>query len=130
MEQKNFEFFLFENFDAADILTENNPRTYLNHSITGILSDVVNAVPFTCRYQDMCSQYTSERINNLIKIGLFRTVNDMLLLDSTVIVREDIKVTLAIAFMGIGHILQRSCKGDSDIDILSIGDLDGQFLQV
>ncbi len=39
----------------------------------------------------MCSQYTSERINNLIKIGLFRTVNDMLLLDSTVIVREDIK---------------------------------------
>lgn len=91
MEQKNFEFFLFENFDASDILTENNPRTYLNHSITGILSDVVNAVPFTCRYQDMCSQYTSERINNLIKIGLFRTVNDMLLLDSTVIVREDIK---------------------------------------
>lgn len=65
--------------------------TYLNHSITGILSDVVNAVPFTCRYQDMCSQYTSERINDLIKIGLFRTVNDMLLLDSTVIVREDIK---------------------------------------
>ena len=42
MEQKNFEFFLFENFDASDILTENNPRTYLNHSITGILSDVVN----------------------------------------------------------------------------------------
>lgn len=37
------------------------------------------------------SQYTSERINDLIKIGLFRTVNDMLLLDSTVIVREDIK---------------------------------------
>ena len=91
MEQKNFEFFLFENFDASEILTENNPRTYLNHSITGILSDVVNAVPFTCRNQDMCSQYTSERINNLIKIGLFRTVNDMLLLDSTVIVREDIK---------------------------------------
>ena len=45
MEQKNFEFFLFENFDASEILTENNPRTYLNHSITGILSDVVNAVP-------------------------------------------------------------------------------------
>jgi len=90
--------------------TGDNPRSYLNSSSDNILSDVVNTTPFACDYHKMCSQYTPQQINDLIHIDLFRVENDMLLLDSTVIVHEDIQSIFDCLGTEISSLADKLCE--------------------
>jgi len=115
MKQRNFDYFLFENFDSASVPTGDNPRSYLNSSSDNILSDVVNTTPFACDYHKMCSQYTPQQINDLIHIDLFRVEKDMLLLDSTVIVHEDIQSIFDCLGTEISSLADKLCEKKSEI---------------
>jgi len=115
MSHRKFDYFLFDNFDAAAVRAVDNPRSYLNKSADGILSDVVNAGSLGCSYNEMCNQYTIQQINDLIHIGLLRVENDMLLLDSTVIVREDIQSIEECLTTEISHLANRLCEKKSEL---------------
>ena len=115
MKKRKFDYFLFDNFDSASVPTGDNPRSYLNSSSDNILSDVVNTTPFACDYHKMCSQYTPQQINDLIHIDLFRVENDMLLLDSTVIVHEDIQSIFDCLGTEISSLADKLCEKKSEI---------------
>lgn len=67
MKNREFDYFLFDNFDVATVPVFDNPRSYLNKSADKILSDVVNAGAFGCSYNEMCNQYTRQQIDTLIQ---------------------------------------------------------------
>lgn len=115
MKDREFDYFLFDNFDDAAVSIFDNPRNYLNKSADSILTDVVNAGAFGCSYNEMCSQYTSQQINNLIHIGLLRVEHDMLLLDSTVIVHEDIQSIERCLKAEISHLTDKLCEKKSEL---------------
>jgi hypothetical protein len=115
VKNREFDYFLFDNFDTATVHIFDNPRNYLNKSADKILSDVVNAGVFGCSYNEMCDQYTSQQINNLIHIGLFRVERDILLLDSTVVVHEDIHNIESYLKAEISHLADELCEKKSEL---------------
>lgn len=85
-----FSYYLFENFDIEEAsLISDNPRNYLNGKLDGILSAIIEAAACGYRYDDLCNQYDIERVEAALRIGLIRRDGPLVLLDSTVLIRED-----------------------------------------
>lgn len=115
MKNREFDYFLFDNFDVATVPVFDNPRSYLNKSADKILSDIVNAGAFGCSYNEMCNQYTRQQIDNLIYIGVLRVECDTLFLDSTVIVYEDIQSIESCLKAEISHLADKLCEKKSEL---------------
>lgn len=99
MEQRKFTYFFFGDLGPSDMYLQDDPRSYLTHAADGILTDVINAGPFQLGYREACEQYSSALTDGLIRAGLFRVEKGALLLDSTVILREDV-LALSDFFQG------------------------------
>lgn len=81
---RHFNYYLFDSYDPSEVRSPaDDPRAVLNESADPVLSAVAEAEPGTVPY------VPSPQTDNLIRIGLLRREGDAILLDSTVILRED-----------------------------------------
>ena len=70
--------------------TADDPRAVLNESTDAVLTEIVEFLPGQCTYKELCSRFSWEMMDNLIHIGLLRKDGDFILLDTPVIVHEDL----------------------------------------
>lgn len=117
---KQFDYFLYDNYDAAQAAgSSDDPRFYLNESADEILSQVVECPIGGCLYDRLCGDYSSERVDNLIRIGLLRNEAGVLLLDSTVIVQEDMGALHACFEKDILRIAEKILQRKTDFYALA-----------
>lgn len=88
---RRFLYFLYENFDA-DALPPgaDNPRSLLNSRIDMVLSAVADRPPYSCLYDELCSEYSEGTVSELISAGIFRRVNEKILFDTPIFLGEDV----------------------------------------
>lgn len=90
MEPRKFTYFFFGSLDPAAAGSESDPRSYLTPAADGLLTDVINAGPSRFGYREACERYSPALTDGLVRSGLFRVEDGALLLDSTVLLREDL----------------------------------------
>lgn len=87
---RKFSYFYYDNFSVDEIKhSMDDPRAVLNEDIDALLTEVVETVPGCCRYSVLCSNYSMEKVDCLIHIGLLRRKSDVVLLDTPAFVHED-----------------------------------------
>lgn len=88
--KREFEYFLFENFDA-DQEAENsrNPRRILGKGTDHLLSEIARYPAGECSYAACCHKFGQEQIDSLIDCGVLRIEKDALLFDCPIFLRED-----------------------------------------
>lgn len=87
---RKFIYFLYDCFDSDEVSSPyDDPRLILNGGTDEILATIVDSPVGTCRYEALCGQFSKERLDMLIHIGLLSEHSGFVFLDSTVIVHED-----------------------------------------
>ena len=90
---REFEYFLFENFDAdQEANNPLNPRWFLGRATDPILSAVVQSPAGNCSYTECCDQYGNQLVWKLIDGGILRLNGDILMVDCPVFLRDDAAV--------------------------------------
>ena len=90
---KEFEYFLFENFDAdSEANNPRNPRNFLGKETDGLLSEIGNEPASTCSYHACCEKYGAGLVRKLISGGILREDGSKLFFDCPVFLREDAEV--------------------------------------
>lgn len=83
---RNFEYYLFENFDPDhEASNPNNPRRFLSHSIDPILDQIIDG-------PDDSAVHNTQLIQQLLDGGILRLVNQQLMFDCPIFLREDATV--------------------------------------
>lgn len=85
---RSFEYYLYG--DCPANASADNPRALFGAKADAVLSMILEFEPGDCRYDALCKQFSEEYIQSLIRIGLIRTENGALLLDSTVLTDKDV----------------------------------------
>lgn len=87
---REFEYFLFENFDAdTEKNNPTNPRNYLGKDTDAILSEVAQ-LPVS--YNECCEKYSTHIVRKLIDGGVLRPSGIALAFDCPIFLREDATV--------------------------------------
>ena len=87
---KEFEYFLFENFDAdSEANNPRNPRNFLGKETDGVLSKIGNQPANMCSYHVCCEKYGTGLVRKLITGGVLRENRTELSFDCPVFLRED-----------------------------------------
>lgn len=87
---KEFEYFLFENFDAEkEAGNPHNPRNLLGRETDAVLTEIVQRPANTCSYKEFCDKYSTRLICRLIDSGVLRLGSMGLTFDCPVFLRED-----------------------------------------
>ena len=90
---REFEYFLFENFDAdEESNNRNNPRNFLGKRTDIVLSEVAQLAVNTCSYNESCEKYSTQLIRKLIDGGVLRPSGIALAFDCPIFLREDAAV--------------------------------------
>ena len=90
---REFEYFLFENFDADEEANNPlNPRRFLGRETDPILSAVVQTPVGKCSYAACCDQYGTDLVNKLINGGILFCNGETLTVACPVFLREDAAV--------------------------------------
>ena len=85
---RSFEYYLYG--DCPENASSDNPRALFGAKADAVLSIILEFRPGDCRYDALCKQFSEEYIQSLIRIGLIRTENGAVLLDSTVLTGKDV----------------------------------------
>ena len=85
---RSFEYYLYG--DCPENASSDNPRALFGAKADAVLSMILEFEPGDCRYDALCKQFSEEYIQSLIRIGLIRTENGAVLLDSTVLTGKDV----------------------------------------
>lgn len=85
---RSFEYYLYG--DSPANASADNPRALFGAKADAVLSMILEFGPGDCRYDALCKQFSEEYIQSLIRIGLIRTENGAVLLDSTVLTGKDV----------------------------------------
>ena len=111
---REFEYFLFENFDADEEAKNlQNPRNFLGHETDAILTEVAELPVNSCSYQKSCEKYVEQLIHKLLDGGVLRVDGAALVLDCPVFLREDAAVLhteIAPKAAALADLLQNSMK--------------------
>lgn len=87
---REFEYFLFENFDAGEELNNPyNPRNFLGNGTNAILTEVAQLPANTCSYNECCEKYSTHIVRKLIDGGVLRPSGIALAFDCPIFLRED-----------------------------------------
>jgi len=90
---REFEYFLFENFDAgAQADNPLNPRNFLNKDADAILSEIARHPAGTCSYQSLCSQFGENAVHRMMEGGILRPSGMSVLFDCPIFLQEDAAV--------------------------------------
>lgn len=90
---REFEYFLFENFDADEESNNPyNPRNFLGNGMNAILAEVATLSAGTCLYNDCCRKYGTYLVRKLIDGGVLRPSGNALAFDCPIFLREDAAV--------------------------------------
>ena len=108
---REFEYFLFENFDA-DKESQNpyNPRRFLGKETDVVLFAIARQPVNTCDYKGCCDQFGADMIQKLIEGGILRRSGTALVFDCPVFLREDavvLKSGVAAKAAGLADLLER-----------------------
>ncbi len=85
---RSFEYYLYG--DCPANASADNPRALFGAKADAVLSMILEFESGDCRYDALCKQFSEEYIQSLIRIGLIRTENGAVLLDSTVLTGKDV----------------------------------------
>lgn len=87
---REFEYFLFENFDA-DLEAQNpyNPRRIFGKETDAVLSMIAQHPANTCGYDDCCDRFGADIVRQLIVGGVLRRSGTALAFDCPIFLRED-----------------------------------------
>lgn len=90
LKMREFEYFLFENFDA-DKESRNplNPRNILGKETDALLSEIVNK---EASYIECCENHGAQLVQKLVDGGVLRKSGNRLFFDSPIFLREDAAV--------------------------------------
>lgn len=90
---REFEYFLFENFDA-DQESNNpyNPRNFLGSETDTLLTEVAQLPVNTCSYNECCEKYSTHIVRKLVDGGVLRPSGIALAFDCPIFLREDAAV--------------------------------------
>lgn len=87
---KEFEYFLFENFDAdEESQNPNNPRNFLGKETDAIISLIAQKPANTCTYSHCCAESNTCLVKKLISGGILRLDGTILNFDCPVFLRDD-----------------------------------------
>ena len=90
---REFEYFLFENFDADEESNNPyNPRNFLGSETDTLLTDVAQLPVNTCSYNECCEKYSTHIVRRLIDGGVLRPSGIALAFDCPIFLREDAAV--------------------------------------
>ncbi len=90
---RNFEYFLFENFDAdQESNNPNNPRNFLGNKTDALLTDVASFPAYTFSYEECCKKHNPLLLRKLIDSGVLRLSGTALVFDCPIFLREDADV--------------------------------------
>ena len=90
---REFEYFLFENFDAdKESNSPYNPRNFLGNGTNAILTEVASLPVDTCFYNDSCDKHGTHLVRKLIDGGVLRPSGTALAFDCPIFLREDAAV--------------------------------------
>lgn len=85
---RRFDYFLYG--DCPVRICADNPRAWFDAETDAILTEIVKSEPGKCDCGAVEVRFSTERIENLIRIGLLRRENGALWLDSPVLLEEDV----------------------------------------
>ena len=90
---REFEYFLFENFDA-DQESQNpcNPRRIFGTETDAVLSMIASQPEKTCVYQDCCDQFGTDIVRKMVDGGILRHSGAAVVFDCPIFLREDAAV--------------------------------------
>lgn len=109
---RQFEYFLFENFDAEkEAENPQNPRSYLGKDIDAVLSRIAEhpANAYSCH--ECCDTFGTQLVRKLIDGGVLRTSGGSVLYDCPIFLREDaavLQTELASGAAGLADLLEGS----------------------
>lgn len=90
---REFEYYLFENFDADEESNNpNNPRKFLGTGTNAILTEVAQLPVNTCSYNECCEKYGTHVVRKLIDGGVLRPNGTALTFGCPIFLREDAAV--------------------------------------
>ena len=90
---KEFEYFLFENFDAdSEANNPRNPRNFLGKETDGVLSEIGDQPANSYSYHACCEKYSTGLVRKLISGGVLRENGSGLSFDCPIFLREDAEV--------------------------------------
>lgn len=90
---REFEYYLFENFDADEESNNpNNPRNFLGTRTDAILTEVAQLPANTCSYNECCEKYGTHVVRKLIDGGVLCHSGTALVFDCPIFLREDAAV--------------------------------------
>ena len=70
---REFEYFLFENFDADEEANNpQNPRNFLGAETDATLTEVAELPVNSCSYQKSCEKYVEQLIHKLLGFAAFK----------------------------------------------------------
>ncbi len=85
-----FEYFLLENFDADEAISNPcNPPKILGKATDALLTEVASRPVNTYLYNECCRKYGSGMVEKLIRCGVLRFSGVALLCDCPILLRED-----------------------------------------
>lgn len=90
---REFEYFLYENFDA-DQESQNpyNPRRFLGKDTDAVLSEIARQTLNACNYNSCCDRFGTALVQKLVDGGILRRSGTALVFDCPVFLREDAAV--------------------------------------
>ena len=90
---REFEYFLFENFDADEESNNpHNPRNFLGSKTDTLLTEVAQLPVNTCSYHNSCEKHGTHIVRRLIDGGVLRPSGTALAFDCPIFLREDATV--------------------------------------
>ncbi|MDE6219353.1 MAG: hypothetical protein K2G51_02785 [Lachnospiraceae bacterium] len=111
---KEFEYFLFENFDADhESQNPSNPRRIFGKETDAVLSVLAQQPANTCVYMDCCGQFGTDIVRKLVDGGILRRSGTAVVFDCPVFLREDAAVLqngIATKSAMLANLLERNIK--------------------
>lgn len=90
---REFEYFLFENFDADDEANNpHNPRNFLGKGTDAMLSEIAQNPVYTRSYDECADKFGAQLVRRLIDGGVLRPGGRGLAFDCPIFLREDAAV--------------------------------------
>ncbi len=90
---RNFEYFLFENFDAdQESNNPRNPRNFLGSKTDALLTEVAQRTANTFSCKECCEKYNAHLLRKLIEGGVLRSSGTALAFDCPIFLGEDADV--------------------------------------
>ncbi len=90
---REFEYFLYENFDAdKEAGNPHNPRNYFGSDTDAVLSSVAAYPEDAGSYFECCDKFGARFIGQLCDVGILRHYKERLVFDCPIFLREDAAV--------------------------------------